>query len=100
MMKIVIVAPDADKWDLGLPNVEIVPPRRYITDPRFLHYGRCRVLNLCRSYQYQSSGYYVSLLATARGHRPTPSVSTMRDLHGGFFANYIDSELEEQYRRA
>ena len=49
MMKIIIVAPDADKWDLGLPNVEIVPPRRYITEPRFLHYGRCRVLNLCRS---------------------------------------------------
>ena len=78
-MKIVIVAPDADKWDLGLPNVEIVPPRRYITDPRFLHYGRCRVLNLCRSYQYQSSGYYVSLLARARMHNPEPSVMTIMD---------------------
>ena len=100
MMKIIIVAPDADKWDLGLPNVEIVPPRRYITEPRFLHYGRCRVLNLCRSYQYQSNGYYVSLLATARGHRPTPNVSTMRDLHGGFFANYIDSELEELIQKS
>ena len=32
-----------------------------------------RVYNLRRSYRYQKSGYYVSLLAAARGHRPFPA---------------------------
>lgn len=99
-MKIIIVAPDADKWNLELPHVEVVTPRRYIADPKYLHYRHPRVLNLCRSYQYQSNGYYVSLLATARGHRPTPSVSTMRDLSAGFYANYIDTDLEELVQKS
>lgn len=99
-MKIIIVAPDADKWNLDLPDVEVVTPRHYIADPRYLRYRHWRVLNLCRSYQYQSNGYYVSLLATARGHRPTPSVSTMRDLQAGFYANYIDAELEELIQKS
>lgn len=99
-MKIIIVAPDADTWNLDLPDVEVVTPRHYIADPKYLRYRHWRVLNLCRSYQYQSDGYYVSLLATARGHRPTPSVSTMRDLQAGFYANYLDAELEDLIQKS
>ena len=39
-----------------------------------------RVFNLCRTYRYQTLGYYVSLLAAARGHRPLPTVATLQDL--------------------
>lgn len=35
------------------------------------------VINLCRSYQYLSRGYYVSLLADARGQRAIPSLGTL-----------------------
>ncbi len=45
--------------------------------------GRLRqrkVINLCRSYDYLSMGYYCSLLAEARGDRVTPSVETILDL--------------------
>jgi DNA-binding transcriptional MocR family regulator len=35
---------------------------------------------LCDSYRYQSLGYYVSLLAEARGHRPLPRAQTIEDL--------------------
>lgn len=46
--------------------------------------GQChrprRIINLCRSYRYQSLGYYVSLLAEARGDRVTPNVETIVDL--------------------
>jgi len=38
------------------------------------------VVNLCASYAHHSVGYYVSLLAEARGHRAFPSVATLRDL--------------------
>ena len=39
-----------------------------------------KVINLCRSYDYLSLGYYCSLLAEARGDRITPSVETILDL--------------------
>ena len=39
-----------------------------------------KVINLCRSYDYLSLGYYCSLLAEARGDRVTPSVETIVDL--------------------
>src|SRR5690606_108248 len=38
-----------------------------------------KVLNLCKSYQYQSLGYYVSLLAEARKHHVLPDVATIQD---------------------
>jgi len=44
-----------------------------------LHRPR-KIINLCRGYSYQSIGYYVSLLAEARGDRVTPNVETIVDL--------------------
>lgn len=38
------------------------------------------VVNLCRSYEYASSGYYVSLLADARGQRALPGIETSSGL--------------------
>ena len=35
------------------------------------------VVNLCRSYRYLSKGYYVSLLADARGQRVLPTLETI-----------------------
>jgi glutathione synthase/RimK-type ligase-like ATP-grasp enzyme len=41
---------------------------------------RVQVINLCRSFKYLGLGYYVSLLAEARGHKVIPSVRTINDL--------------------
>jgi glutathione synthase/RimK-type ligase-like ATP-grasp enzyme len=38
------------------------------------------IVNLCRSYQYLSKGYYVSLLAEAREHRVLPSLKAIEEL--------------------
>ena len=38
------------------------------------------VLNLCRSYQYLSKGYYVSLLADARQQRVFPALKTIEEI--------------------
>ena len=38
------------------------------------------IVNLCRRWRYLSRGYYVSLLAEARGQRPLPSVETAEGL--------------------
>lgn len=99
-MKILIVAYGAEKWNLSIPGVEIVTPRRYITDSRYSGAPGTRIINLSRSYRYQSNGYYVSLLAAARRHRPMPSVSTMRDLQGALYAGLVEADLEELIQKS
>ncbi len=42
------------------------------------------VLNLCRSYQYLSKGYYVSLLADARGQRVFPTLEMIEEINNPF----------------
>jgi glutathione synthase/RimK-type ligase-like ATP-grasp enzyme len=58
----------------------IVTTREYLAKPEMFRGIRPKVINLSRSYTYQSRGYYSSLLAEARGHRVIPSVETMIEL--------------------
>src|SRR3546814_18111220 len=52
----------------------------YLRTPVGADDERTHVINLCRSYKYLGTGYYVSLLAEARGHKVMPSVRTVNDL--------------------
>ena len=79
-MRILVVVETPKHWPLAIQGVEVVPARQYLTEARFSDLPRARVFNLCRTYRYQTVGYYVSLLAEGRGHRPIPSVSTLQDL--------------------
>ena len=64
-----------------LPNAEtphkVITTSEYLARPRLFDMGRPKLVNLARSYAYQSKGYYASLLAEARGHRVVPSVERM-----------------------
>jgi len=67
------------------PNAEtphkVITTSDYLARPKlFSAGGRAKVINLSRSYNYQSNGYYASLLAEARGHRVIPNVETMLEL--------------------
>ena len=67
------------------PNAEtphkVITTSDYLARPKlFAGGGRAKIINLSRSYNYQSKGYYASLLAEARGHRIIPSVETMLEL--------------------
>src|SRR4051794_6417471 len=67
-----------------LPNADapykVITTSEYLARPRLFDTGRLKLVNLARSYTYQSRGYYASLLAEARGHRVLPSVETMLEL--------------------
>jgi len=52
------------------------------------------VLNLCRTGRYQGRGYYVSLLAEARGQRPVPDVKTIGDLKSEAYVRALEAELQ------
>ena len=78
MQKLIIVEkPEA--WSMSLEEVVVVSPEQYISEPIYQEAKRLHVINLCESYQYQSLGYYVSLLAEARRHKVLPAVSTLQD---------------------
>lgn len=77
MMPMILVADHPQDWPSRLQGFEIVGARDYLTHPDFSAEPSMAVCNLCRSYRYQTPGYYVSLLAEARGHRPLPSVSVI-----------------------
>jgi glutathione synthase/RimK-type ligase-like ATP-grasp enzyme len=79
MPKLVVVE-KPENWKFSLEDVDVVTPDDYITKESFQSAKNLKVLNLCKSYQYQSEGYYVSLLAEARGHKVLPGVSTIQNL--------------------
>ncbi|MHB1215250.1 MAG: RimK family protein [Thiobacillus sp.] len=93
-MSILIVVDNPRDWPLDLPGVGIVPARTYLTDPGYGEGRSVKVFNLCRSYRYQSLGYYVSLLAEARGHKPLPKVSTMEDLKSQNLVRLLTEDLD------
>jgi len=99
-MSVLIVVDNPGLWPLRIPGTEIVPGREYLTNPRFVDVRRAKVFNLCRTYGYQSVGYYVSLLAAARGHTPLPSVTTLQDLRQSPIVRIVGEDLEALVQRS
>lgn len=99
-MTAMIVTSKPNDWPFQISGVDVVDAWSYLTSPELANANRnTRVYNLCRSYQYQSTGYYVSLLAEARGHRPLPEVTTLQDLKTPAMVRFVSDELEELIRR-
>lgn len=99
MTRIVVTDRPAD-FPLKLAGVEVLSAREYLTAAKYSSLKRGKVYNLCRSYSYQSLGYYVSLLAEARGHHPLPSVSTIQDFRLSPLVRGISEELDGLIQRA
>ncbi|MBN2319916.1 MAG: RimK family protein [Acidobacteria bacterium] len=92
-MKLLLVVSNVKNWPLNIPNVEVISAKKYITEPVFSRMTGARVFNVSRLYRYQGLGYYVSLLAEARGHRPVPSITTIRDLYTPAMVRLANVEL-------
>jgi len=98
-MPILIVVDNPDRWPLSIRGVDVVAARRYLTDPAFHRMPNTRVFNLCRSYSYQSLGYYVSLLAEARDQKPEPDTMTIQDMRSAALVRVITEDLDEIIRK-
>ena len=85
------------------PNADtphkVITTREYLARPRLFEMARPKLLNLSRSYAYQSKGYYGSLLAEARGHRVVPTVETMLELRESKLYEHALPELEDELNR-
>ena len=94
-MPTLIIVNDPKDWPLRFEGVELVSAKTYLTDGRYINMRDAKIFNLCRSYRYQSIGYYVSLLAEARHHRPVPTITTIQDLKSQSIVRVYSDELDE-----
>ncbi len=99
-MSVLVVANNAQDWPFQIANVNVVDSRTYLSKPEYSVLRGVKLFNLCRTYRYQSAGYYVSLLAEARGHRPLPSISTIQDLKTRSIVRLVSDELQELIMRS
>ncbi|MGF1531685.1 MAG: RimK family protein [Puniceicoccaceae bacterium] len=90
-----LVVDNPATWNIPLESVEVLSARAYLSPDGVSKYFGARVFNLCRSYAYQSLGYYVSLLAEARGQRAIPSVTTLRDFGSPAVARSLAEEIDK-----
>jgi glutathione synthase/RimK-type ligase-like ATP-grasp enzyme len=95
MSSTLIVVDDPADWPLEISGLSVVTGRAYLTDPTYGEDRSAKVVNLCQSYRYQSMGYYVSLLAEARGHHPVPQAGTIEDLQSQNLVRVLTEELAE-----
>ena len=94
IMKKIIVVNTPKNWKFHIPEAEIVSAKDYLTNPEFTTQKNVRVFNLCKDYSYQSKGYYVSLLAEARGHKVIPNVKNIRDFKAPAVVKIISDEID------
>ncbi|HWH40934.1 MAG TPA: RimK-like ATPgrasp N-terminal domain-containing protein, partial [Usitatibacter sp.] len=93
-MKTVIVTDQQQQWPFEIPDAAVVTARQYLAEPESGPEADVRVLNLCRTGRYQGRGYYVSLLAEARGQAPLPDVKTVEELKSEAYQRALAAKLE------
>lgn len=94
-MKAYFVVSRRSEWPFETPGVTIVTARDYLGDSGYAETGPARVINLCRTDRYQGRGYYVSLVAQARGHRAAPEVKTIEDVQAGDPASLVAGRTDD-----
>ena len=98
-MKVLFVVSCPQEWPFEIAGSGTVAAQAYLTDPACSAGIDGQVVNLCRCDRYQGQGYYVSLLAEARGHRPLPDVKTLEDLQSATLVDLLAARLEPLIRR-
>jgi glutathione synthase/RimK-type ligase-like ATP-grasp enzyme len=98
-MTALIVVDHPEEWPHTFAAAEVISADAYLREERLAGMRQARVYNLCDSYEYQTAGYYVSLLAAARGHRTMPGVATIQDVKSRSLLR-ADDELEEIVERS
>ncbi len=77
--RVVVVVSDP-RTATDLPAEMLVSADEYLEGGAELTDRQLTVVNLCNSYRYRTKGYYVSLLADARGQTVVPGVETIEGL--------------------
>ncbi|GAL68085.1 RimK family protein [Jejuia pallidilutea] len=90
-----IVVNQPEKWNFLVENITVISSQDYLTNPKYALLKKARIFNLCKEYNYQSKGYYVSLLAEAREHLPIPTVKNIVDLKNLKLVRIVSDEFDD-----
>lgn len=90
-----IVVNQPENWNFLTDNIIVISSQDYLTDPKYSLLKNARIFNLCKDYSYQSKGYYVSLLAEARGHSPIPTTKNIVDIKALKLVRIVSDEFDD-----
>lgn len=95
----IVIVENPNDWPKHFPDTIVVSAKDYISQPDYFTLKNARIINLCRSYQYLSMGYYCSLLAAARRQRAIPRVRTITELSRKSIYSINAEDLDELIQR-
>lgn len=98
-MKVQIVTEDIPSLTDIYNTTATIDAADYINNP-YDQEKNVRIINLCANYSYQSIGYYVSLLAEARGHKVLPNVLAIQDINIKNTCAYINDEIDDDIQQS
>ncbi|MGK0413638.1 MAG: glutathione synthase/RimK-type ligase-like ATP-grasp enzyme [Polaribacter sp.] len=90
-----IVVNQPENWNFSTDNIIVISSQDYLTNPKYSLLKNARIFNLCKDYSYQSKGYYVSLLAEARGHSPIPTTKNIVDIKALKLVRIVSDEFDD-----
>jgi glutathione synthase/RimK-type ligase-like ATP-grasp enzyme len=101
-LKKIIVVNSTKNWTFEINNesVKVIDAKSYLTQSKYFEMRDVRVFNLCKNSKYQSTGYYVSLLAEARGQKVIPSITTIQDFNSQRLQKIFTDELENDVQQS
>ncbi|MFC3908649.1 RimK family protein [Legionella dresdenensis] len=99
-MQTIIVTDDPLSWQFLSPLADIIHATDYLTNEEYTQNHTLRVINLCQSYNHQTIGYYVSLLAHARDHKAIPSAHSIQDVLNNSLTKLVSQEVEDEIQHS
>jgi len=91
----IVVVDQIVPWLDAIEAIDVITAEQFINDDKYQTNKDLRVFNLCSSYAYQTIGYYVSLLASARNLRAIPNVASIEDFTNEVITESIGDEVED-----
>ena len=82
MNNVLILLDNLSEWKPYYPTESIINASEYLQH-KAAEINPILVINLCSEINYNSDGYYCSLLAQARGHKVIPSAEVLNKLESG-----------------
>ncbi|APY09042.1 glutathione synthase [Winogradskyella sp. J14-2] len=95
-----IIVNQPENWNFSADHIQIISSQDYLTNPKYALLKTARIFNLCKDYSYQSKGYYVSLLAEARGHLPIPTTKNIVDLKKLKLVRIVSDEFDDEIQKS
>ena len=94
-MQTIVITDHPQDWSFLSPLASVIEASDYLSEDQYHQNKSMRVINLCQSYDYQTIGYYVSLLAQARDHKAIPSILGIQDVLNTSLSRQISHDIDD-----